>query len=85
LFVLGFRPKGDFFFHYAGKERAALLAAAAVFSVVCRRGTNKSKLRILMIIFTIEDESLWLPCMVLERKGFSCAASHSFVPEAPTN
>ena len=44
-------PKGEKSFHHAGKERAALLAAAAVFSVVRRRGTNNSKLRILMSQF----------------------------------
>ena len=51
LFVLGFRPKVKKSFHHAGKERAALLATAAVFSVVGNRGTNKSKLRVLMSPF----------------------------------
>ena len=54
-------PKGEKSFHHAGKERAALLAAAAVFSVVRRRGTNNSKLRILMSPFFKDSPKLCIP------------------------
>ena len=58
-------PKGEKSFHHAGKERAALLAtAAAVFSVIRRRGTNNSKLRVLMSPFFSRIANLCFVCSI---------------------